>query len=46
MGGVFSMMVLEMADLAGMGWYIVAAQALLAVLMGFLGWNKMKKMNY
>lgn len=46
MGGVFSMMILEMADLAGMGWYIVAAQALLAVLMGFLGWNKMKKMNY
>jgi hypothetical protein len=46
MGGVFSMMVLEMADLADMGWYLVAAQALLAVLMGFLGWNKMKKMNY
>ena len=27
-------------------WVIVAAQALLAVIMGFLGWNKMNKMSY
>jgi hypothetical protein len=40
------MMILEMADLACMGWYIVAAQALLAALMGWLGWHKMNKMGY
>jgi hypothetical protein len=27
-------------------WGIVIAQVLLAILMGFLGWNKMKKMSY
>lgn len=27
-------------------WAMFAAQALMAVLMGFLGWNKMKKMSY
>ena len=27
-------------------WVIIAAQVLLAVLMGFLGWNKMKKIGY
>ncbi len=27
-------------------WAIFAAQALVTVLMGFLGWNKMKKMSY
>ena len=27
-------------------WVIVAAQVLLAILMGFLGWNKMNKMSY
>ncbi|MBP5340798.1 MAG: hypothetical protein J6Y52_00315 [Bacteroidales bacterium] len=46
MGGVFSMMILEITDLAGIGWYIVAAQASLAALMGWLGWNKMNKMSY
>ena len=46
MGGVFSMMILEITDLAGIGWYIVAAQALLAALMGWLGWHKMNKMGY
>ena len=46
MGGVFSMMILEITDLAGIGWYIVAAQALMAALMGWLGWNKMNKMSY
>ena len=27
-------------------WAIFVAQVLLTVLMGFLGWNKMKKMSY
>jgi hypothetical protein len=27
-------------------WVIVAAQVLLAILLGFLGWNKMNKMSY
>lgn len=45
-GGMFSMLILELADVAQLGWYLFAVQALLAIVMGFLGWNKMNKMRY
>lgn len=46
MAGLFAMIIFEIAGLTGYGWYLVAAQALLAALMGWLGWNKMNKMSY
>ena len=46
MVGLFAMIIFEIAGLTGYGWYLVAAQALLAALMGWLGWNKMNKMSY